>query len=719
MAEPRQPIGNLPGYGETSISAARPVDAFAGAPQLDKNPAIKQLADAFAQVGTAGRRAAQEAQAKREKERLALMKVEAEGTAKRMIAESKNGIITAVQLGEHYADLSDAVVAEIVVQENQLSFYNMAKEKLSGLSDGVIMDKAGLEAIYQKLETDALTATDGFQFAQSGALSGIRSAIREMSGQHATRRDGLVRKRSSDVITGQVSQLLTTATNKDGTLNMEAITEGLAAIDNQVTPFDRVGRKGIIVDALLNWDIANPSNNPAHKQVIEAVPWLKGTTTDAKISDKAVALGNAQWNAWTRDLTRKREEEQVAITEGKGAINKLLQENNSKELDNLQASYAGKTDPVSVALYSFIETQKEAAKVPVDVSARNIVTARQRITGKATIGLIKLEDAIAEIEALTDVRPEDKAQLISELPKLIQGFGIIATDAHNNAYRQRLGSVVDAYDKNPALLGKQFALTGVGETADSIARDIWDNTTIRLIEDHMADNDNEPPNASALRKIYDQAEEIVQQRLGQLRDINEKGTASQVRAQVDQIVNPQKQPPKTFTATDGTTSSAYIQGKSYLNEGDGKVYRLDGEDPTKQASWVEVPVDNGDTPPVVETPVVTQEVTRNRKNRPDVSAAETEAYAPFAEIFNQDEQAFNLSEEVINDLVTQIKNIPLSNRDRKRGGAPDSKLKDIILETLGLTGNSYFDYGGLDRADEDGEIAVSKLIQELRKLSTQ
>lgn len=695
MAEPRQPIGNLPGYGETSISAARPVDAFAGAPQLDKNPAIKQLADAFAQVGTAGRRAAQEAQAKREKERLDLMKIEAEGTAKRMIAESENGIITAVQLGEHYADLSDAVVAGIVVQENQLAFYNMAKQKLTGLDDAIIMDKAVLDGIYQKLETDALAATDGFQFAQSGALSGIRSAIREMSGQHATRRDGLVRKRSSDVITGQVSQLLTTATNKDGTLNMEAITEGLAAIDNQVTPFDRVGRKGIIVDALLNWDIANPSNNPAHKQVIDAVPWLKGTTTDAKVSEKAVALGNAQWNAWNRDLARKREEEQVAITEGKGAINKLLQENNSKELDNLQASYAGKTDPVSVALYSFIETQKEAAKVPVDVSARNIVTARQRITGKATIGSIKLEDAIAEVEALTDARPEDKAQLISELPKLIQGFGIISTDAHNNAYRQRLGSVVDAYSNNALLVGKQFALTGVGETADSIARDIWDNTTIRLIEDHMADNDNEPPNASAMRKIYDKAEEIVQQRLGQLRDINEKGTASQVRAQVDQIVNP-PEPVNTDTGGANGNEPTIVQqdtdptapgfkpvvGKAYQNPENKGIFTYTGKG--------QDPNDLGDT------------------------SNWERAYPEYDAVFDKENATLNVPDNYRAYIEAQI-----ADRYRKNSGIVQEDVVEIVTQALGLKrgGAGFyedFDYTGLlDRINEPGEIAMKKLVDDL------
>ena len=202
MAEPRRPVADLPGFGETSISTARPIDAFAGAPQFDKKNA---LAEAFSNLGKAGQKAAAQAEAKREKERLDLMSVEAEGTARKMIAESETGFINAVQLGEQYADLSDAIVARIVIRENSDAFYNMTKDKLSGLGDGIVMDKVGLDAMYGKLEEEAINATDGFIHAQSGALDGVQRAVQEMSGQHASRRDGIVRKRAETVTAGQVT----------------------------------------------------------------------------------------------------------------------------------------------------------------------------------------------------------------------------------------------------------------------------------------------------------------------------------------------------------------------------------------------------------------------------------------------------------------------------------------------------------------------------------
>ena len=152
MAEPRRPIGNLPGQGETSISAARPIDAFAAPPPLPKVTAADQLANAFGNLGKAGAKASAQAEAKREREQIALDTQKAQGHASRMVAESETGVITAIQLKEHYADLSDAIIAKIVAGENSSSFYSMAKQKLSTLGDDIIMDKTALEGIYNELE---------------------------------------------------------------------------------------------------------------------------------------------------------------------------------------------------------------------------------------------------------------------------------------------------------------------------------------------------------------------------------------------------------------------------------------------------------------------------------------------------------------------------------------------------------------------------------------
>jgi hypothetical protein len=43
----RQPIENLQGFGQTSVSSARPIDAFTGAPAIPQETPGSQLANAL------------------------------------------------------------------------------------------------------------------------------------------------------------------------------------------------------------------------------------------------------------------------------------------------------------------------------------------------------------------------------------------------------------------------------------------------------------------------------------------------------------------------------------------------------------------------------------------------------------------------------------------------------------------------------------------------
>ena len=725
MAEPRRPVADLPGFGETSISTARPIDAFAGAPQFDKKNA---LAEAFSNLGKAGQKAAAQAEAKREKERLDLMAVEAEGTARKMIAESETGFINAVQLGEQYADLSDAIVARIVIRENSDAFYNMTKDKLSGLGDGIVMDKAGLDAMYSKLEEEAINATDGFIHAQSGALDGVQRAVQEMSGQHASRRDGIVRKRAETVTAGQVTTLL------NSTSDVATIVEGLTAIDAEPSPFDNVGRKSIIVDALLAWDKNNPGSEMMHEKIIEAVPWLKGAVTDAKVTNAQGAITSARMTHLRNQifLDEVADDEKFetnksnvnAITMGDATVSDQIAQLEQLQSDMAIAAADTNATPrdrkIANATYDYIESALRGLEVDVDTSAKNILTVRTQIISEATIGSVTVAEAIKKVEAIDNARPQDKAALIAEIPNLIQGLGIISTDAHNTAYRQRLGSVVDAYDKNPQLIGKQFALSGAGETADSIARDIWDNTTISLIETYMEENDGQPPNALAMRGIYDQAEKIVQERLALISQINEKGD---VRGQVDRIVNPVDDPDYDATKDPASPQFAPIKGEIYpapKGQGDVEYLGVNPDNPFAPENWKLVTDEgeggegnDGDTDVGTDDAPTVSSSRRITDEQRDAKEAEDGDYAALGELFDQSNQVFNLPEDTLNSLLEQVTNTPLK---RRQTSVPESVIKDIILKELGLEGNSYFDFGGLDGANLDGEVAVKKLIERLKEL---
>jgi len=747
MAEQRRPIGNLPGQGETSISAARPIDAFAAPPPLPKVTAADQLANAFANLGKAGAKASAQAEAKRERERLDLLAETARDHAVRMAAENENGIITSVQLGEHYADLSDAIIARIVREENNNSFYNMAKEKLSGLSDDIIMNKGALEGIYNKLEEEAIKSTTNketgeiYQFAQGGALRGIRRAIQEKSGQHASRRDAIVRKRAETVTTGQVTTLLDSAYTdgiaQTGEINMTAIIEGIAAIDKEVSPFDNVTRKGIIVDAILAWDKNNPDKAPLTDAIMDKVPFLKGSVTEAKVANARGAIASARMTHLRNEafLASEAEKEQFntnvanvnAITEGDLSVADQI-----KKLDELQRDMAiaatkegANASEIKIAndTWTYIETMKRSLEVPADESSANRIKVRTTILSGATSGTLTVDQAIAQVRARDDISPSDKATLINEIPQLIQGGGIIATETHNTAYRQRVGGSVDAYDKDKTLMGVGLKLSMVGESVDSIAREIWDDTTINLIEQYMEENDGRLPNIRAMNEIYDKAEETVKSRLAELNKLKETAgnmSPAQVRDRVNTLTDEEYDPTKDINSDQFKPVKDQVY-PAPNGEGNVKYIGKLPNDPFNDENWVLVDDDGKEI--VEPEPVVTvtetetdTKVSRNKtvaKEQAEEREAKAGGYEDLSEIFNQDNQEFNLPEDTLNALLEQVTNTPLK---RRQTSVPDATIKDIILKQLGLEGNSYFDFGGLDAANLDGEVAVEKLIKQLKEL---
>ena len=755
MAEQRRPIGNLPGEGETSISAARPIDAFVAPPPMPKNTAADQLANAFANLGKAGRKASQQAEAKRERERIDLMAETARDHAVRMVAESENGIITSVQLGEHYADLSDAIIARIVREENNTSFYNMAKEKLSGLSDDIIMNKGALESIYTKLEEDAIAATTNqetgeiYQFAQGGALRGIRRAIQEKSGQHAQRRDSIVRNRAEIITTGQVTTLLDSAYTdgiaQTGEINMTAIIEGIQAIDKEVSPFDNVTRKGIIIDAILDWDKNNPDKPRLTDAIMEKLPFLKGSVTEAKVANAQGAIHSSRMSYLRDQAYIASENEKKAYATNVANVNAITEGDLSiadqiVELDKLQrdmAIAASELKPgdegydisaVKVAndTWAYIESVKRSLEVPPDVSSANRVRVRTEILSDATKGNITVDEAIGMVQARDDISPSDKAILINEIPQLVQGGGIIATEAHNTAYRQRVGGSVDAYDKDPNLMTVQYNLSSAGESVDSIAREIWDNTTVELIEQYMEENDGRLPGVRAMREIYDQAEDKVKTRLSELSAFAKNLSTmkpTQIQQRVDSLADPDYDP----TQDPSSNQFKPTVGEIYIAPNSGKRRKYTGEGnpdaPFDSSNWVDVDDDGNEiiNPEPEEKPVVNEtetdtKVSRNKtvaKEQADEREAKAGGYEDLSEIFSQENQEFNLPEDTLNALLEQVTNTPLK---RRQTSVPDSTIKDIILKQLGLEGNSYFDFGGLDAANLDGEVAVDKLIQKLKEL---
>lgn len=784
----RQPIANVPGMGETSFSAARPVDAFAGAPQAK---ASTQLADAFAAAGQGFKRAGQQAEAKREQERLDLMALEAEGTARKMIAESESGFLTAVQLGEAYADLSDAIVARIVINENNNAFYDMARDKLSGLDDGTIMNKATLDSLYSQLESEAISATDGFAHAQSGALSGVRRAVREMSGQHASARDRITRQREGLVVAGQINQAIDSAMSigEDALsqaalqskiegqeplsleeLRVQFIADAISAIDLEPSSYDNVGRKINYVQGLINWDINNPDKDSITQRVMDIVPWLKGDLTEGMLAQAEGDIFNAKYSYITRmgaledemisQQLSLREADLTAIVTSDTTVTEQY-----AALDDLEAKYRddlnemrgkGPGDPgfdataLRLANESLtrITTVRESLSIPQAESSANqqrmVADLQERLITATLQNPFSREDAIQfALDYALPMQENDRAYVIANIDAYSQGL-----KDHSDTYKvqttaARAAAIESVAESNLGIGSPQRQIIEqLGGDLTQIAADTFSSVVNDLTSAYIS-NYNEMPSLQYLEEvIHPQANASVTTLL----DTVEAATESTQRQVISQV-----------TATGGDLTqdptSPYFEprvGKIYEAPNGQGLFTYLGNDPERvfePYNWGPV---NEDGSPRVVSPsrATTTEVIEPQEpatvpnqeltvedNRPDLEEEvseeltgrqrqrelsrrskrekELEAYEGLEDIFDYENQVFTLEAERLNEIVSGAATLPVN----RRTGLPTERvLKNFLAEALNVADNSYFTYGGLDRPQEDGEIALQKLVERVREL---
>ena len=203
------------------------------------------------------------------------------------------------------------------------------------------------------------------------------------------------------------------------------------------------------------------------------------------------------------------------------------------------------------------EIAEKSAQVDPDVSSTNYTLAKEDLTVRASLGTAgSSKEEIAAINARTDISPQQKSALIQEVPTLIQGNKIIASEQHSNTFRQRFGAVVDTYKNNPMLAAKSFELAQRGLSAETIAKDTWDSETGRLINLHI-ENNKEIPGYNDLYGdggIYDKAGERVTSKLQEV---------ASLQAQFIQLDSQQQeQPQETSTSTPVESS-----GVTFVNNG--------------------------------------------------------------------------------------------------------------------------------------------------------
>lgn len=717
----RQPLNKLAGFDATSQSAARPIDSFGGTPAAPKVPSsVTQIADAIGLVSNASmkyrNRLAAEERSEAKAEERALGKARATAYAARWSAEEENGILTAVQMGEEFADVSSAVLSTLVQDENRSRYYKSAKEALTALDDATLLDPAKTDELYASLIDQAMADTDGFDFAQAGAIQGVENAISEMSGQHANTRDAVVRKRSEASLRAQVFELL------DATRDYEEIVAGFDLIDSKATPFDNAGKKQIYVDALIAYDLANEGQDPIAQKVINGIKFLQGPVTSQKMSEFAPKITELNIARMRREDYLKDRQRTIDFAEAQSKIFDLAVSDDYAGLESVMAKSAGLTGEAAILgnqIYKAAEAALESAKMDATESVSNQTILEEDIKFAASTGdyselgfedTASLEDLTSYIMGRTDIRAEHKQNLLENLPTYMEGFKLVNNTEANNRFRNSFRESISLIQGNP----KVFFLTRAGINVNTTVRNIYDDT-MRYEIDTIMQEEGRKPTPTEMRAVYDLAVEKANAKVAQLESlIDGKGNDTAEIAAYGALESP-------------GVPGEVVNGYEFIGPANVKGSRKDPNNWQKVDAPVQESSGDGDdlgtAPTTTSEPEASTNLTktaddfREIKEKSDQKVEAT--YESISDIFDRESQQFTLPDDTMNGILATLEEMSTMTTDQGLlvQTPPDSsKIKDVILEALGLTGDSNFDYGGLDRADKDGELGIQKLVETIKQM---
>ena len=530
----RQPIANLQGYCETSQSAARPIDAYTGAPAIPQETPGSQLANALGVMGNAvGRAGARNAaKAKAEQEKITAKKMNAYG--QEIVAQGKE-FGGQDELAAEFPSASTLQKITLAETIGKNRYRAKATERLGEWlnNESNLLTDGGYDALKADLFKEFSTETAGQEFVAAGMTAALNEVFANNLTNYTSAADAKVKDVWNTEHQASIFHIADNATS------VEQIAGLIQLEDEKTHPYkkDPAKMREITVGHLIAYDLQS-DKAPITEQVMALKPWMRSNESVAQLKNAKPKIVAAKMQKLRAKVFFKDQEDKRVLDDAQAKLNELAENNDIAGIQAVQgkaAGVTGKDAAVSNAIYKAAEIAEASAKVAPDVSASNYTSYNANLTLRATKGGAgTLEEELAAIQSRTDITPTDKATLLREAPTLMQGHKIIASEEHTSAFTNRFRSILAAYETNPQLMVKSFALAKQGLSAESISRDTWDNETSRLIQLHIENNDT-VPNFNDLygdEGIYAKAEVKVTERLQAI---------ASVTAQNPQVPEPQEE----------------------------------------------------------------------------------------------------------------------------------------------------------------------------------
>lgn len=423
-----------------------------------------------------------------------------EGFYKQQFMNDKDGgAVTAAQVGERFPETVPIVrarVAEGVGQERGKEAVQSLINDINNNADLITDSAKRSEYIKQKkAELLAQTAKNnpGNEFFISGFSNAVDRELNQWENGWQRKTNEYYKEVQSKDFSSKVVDALSSADPQKALTDLDAAWKSSSSLDN-------ITRNQLVIDTVTKQAFA--SDDPS---MLDKIPtrFLNAETRAAVAKTKLqiqearmTTVRNAQTlqNYQREEQTRNAKIEMINQVAGGGEVNPALYRNNPDA-------------------FNFALSMKDAGVIPDAVSQANVQKVRTAILNGATTAGLDQNQTIDQVLANRNINPKDRAELVKEIPKLIEGTIAMNDDMVKSVYTTRIGPQLESLERSP---NQKIASVVSGQNLRGNAVKLFDNEIRTRFSDYYEEHGKWPTGA-AKRQIVDAAvdksEAFIQQQI--------------------------------------------------------------------------------------------------------------------------------------------------------------------------------------------------------------
>lgn len=360
--------------------------------------------------------------------------VKIEAYTQQFMQDHEAGAVSKAQLKERFPEMVPIIaarVAESIGKKQGALEVASAIEHING-NDSLRLDTAQRAAYVKKTRADLFARIpEGNDFYSAGMVSAMDRAFGEQELKWQGQTANYHQEVQKTALSGEVVAALNSV---DPTTAMAKIDSAYGASSS----LNNVERNKVYVDAVIK--SAAVSDDPT---ILDRIPQAYlNIDSKAAINGARIQITNQQWSKFTR--AKEFEAFQRDETERKGKLDILAKLSANEDVN--PAQYMS-----SPGLHAFAVDAMSTPSLPEAKSKANVQAFRLSLLDAGHISSMGSQaDIIKNVLAQKGMNPKEKAALVDEIPKLMEGAVLMNDPNIRRSYTDNIGFRLDDLAKSPA-----------------------------------------------------------------------------------------------------------------------------------------------------------------------------------------------------------------------------------------------------------------------------